>query len=564
MIDLGLTTYLGGLQAAWKGSDTDQLLWYASFDGSGWTAPAVIPGAGSSVGPALDIYNGLEYAAWKGSDGDQLLWYSSAGASGWAPQQVIPGAGSDVGPSLAKYNGLLYAAWKGSGGDQEIWYASFDGSGWAPQQVIPGVGSGFGPSLAAWDVDSGGDGRLYAAWRGAVDDPTLYYSSFDGSNWAPPQVIPGVGSSVGPCLRVIYGRLYAAWVGAADDQQLYYSSFDGSSWAPQQVIPGVGSRFGPSLAVFNGLLYAAWRGEVGDEQVYYSSFDGSNWAPQAVIPGAGSGPVPAPAAGLGSNSNYILSSGCNPLIGLSVTIEVTEDIVWQSASGPTEGFGFQLNAYSSPGGLCAYQQYVIYLNGTELTVGVDNWPVSGDNLINDLFSVASLPAIALPAGSVLQISLQNDSAGNVTAATFGVTDNQGNVQVNAPVDLLSIDGVTSADLAPITAFELDFVGPINGESAVLSSGAGWIAYDVDAASPLTVLNTEPACVESTAVTAEATNSFYSPLPTTTSTSFIQPFGVSTAATMIRKQGKPRPGLIAPPAQASAKPGPAEQRAPSSR
>ena len=365
-------------------------------------------------------------------------------------------------------------------------------------------------------------------------------------------------------LTTYLGGLQAAWKGSDTDELLWYASFDGSNWAPPQVIPGVGSRFGPSLAVFNGLLYAAWRGEVGDEQVYYSSFDGSNWAPQAVIPGAGSGPVPAPAAGLGSNSNYILSSGCNPLIGLSVTIEVTEDIVWQSASGPTEGFGFQLNAYSSPGGLCAYQQYVIYLNGTELTVGVDNWPVSGDNLINDLFSVASLPAIALPAGSVLQISLQNDSAGNVTAATFGVTDNQGNVQVNAPVDLLSIDGVTSADLAPITAFELDFVGPINGESAVLSSGAGWIAYDVDAASPLTVLNTEPACVESTAVTAEATNSFYSPLPTTTSTSFIQPFGVSTAATMIRKQGKPRPGLIAPPAQASAKPGPAEQRAPSSR
>ena len=108
MIDLGLTTYMGGLQAAWKGSDTDELLWYASFDGSSWSAPAVIPGASSSVGPALDIYNGLEYAAWKGSDGDQLLWYSSAGASGWAPQQVIPGAGSDVGPSLAQYNRLLW------------------------------------------------------------------------------------------------------------------------------------------------------------------------------------------------------------------------------------------------------------------------------------------------------------------------------------------------------------------------------------------------------------------------------------------------------------------------
>jgi hypothetical protein len=296
--------------------------------------------------------------------------------------------------------------------------------------------------------------------------------------------------------------------------------------------------------VFNGLLYAAWRGADGDQQVYFSSFDGSGWAPQQVIPGAGSGPAPAPAAGLGSNSNYILASDCNPLTGLWVTIEVTEDIVWQSASGSTEGFGFQLNAYSPSGGQCAYQQYVIYLNGTEVMGGIDNWPVSGNNIINDFFPLASLPAVTLPAGYVLQISLQNDNDGNVVAATYDVIDNQGNVLANVTQDLLSLGNVTSADLAPITAFELDFVGPVNGESAVLSSGSGWFGYN--ATSPLTVLNQEPSCVETGAVTAETTNSSYSWMPAApTSNSFIQYFSVSSAATMIQKQGKPRPGLIVP-------------------
>jgi hypothetical protein len=42
------------------------------------------------------------------------------------------------------------------------------------------------------------------------------------------------------------------------------------------------------------------------------------------------------------------------------------------------------------------------------------------------------------------------------------------------VVLESISGVTSNDLAPIVAFELNLVGPVNGESAVLSSGAGTI------------------------------------------------------------------------------------------
>jgi hypothetical protein len=544
MIDLGLTTYLDQLQAAWKDNDIDDLLWYASFDGSSWSAPAVIPGAGSDVGPALDIFNGLEYAAWKGSNGDTELWYSSAGASGWAPQQVIRGVASDVGPSLAQYNGLLYAAWKGSNGDQEIWYSSFDGSGWAPQQVIPGVGSSVGPSLAAWDVDSGGDGQLYAAWKGADGDTNLYYSSFDGSNWAPQQVIPGVASDVGPSLRVIYGQLYAAWVGADGDPSLFYSSFDGSGWAPQQVIPGVGSSLGPALAVFNGLLYAAWRGADGDQQVYFSSFDGSNWAPQGVIPGAGSGPVPAPGAGLGSNSNYILASDCNPLINLTVTIEVTEDIVWQSASGSVDGFGFQLNAYSPSGDLSTYQQYLIYLGDTELMGGIDNWASVTSQTVNDFFPLASLPSVTLPAGYVLQISLQNDNDGNVVGATYGVIDNQGNTLANVTQDLLSLDNVTSADLAPITAFELDFVGPINGESAVLSSGAGWFAYQ--SASPLAVLSQEPPCIDSPLVTVETTNSSYSWMPAAvTSDSLIQYFSVSAAAAMINKQGKRRPGLIVP-------------------
>jgi hypothetical protein len=274
------------------------------------------------------------------------------------------------------------------------------------------VGSSVGPSLAGFDRD----GLLYAAWRGADGDTNLYYSSFDGSGWAAQQPIPG-GSDVGPCLRVINGLLYAAWVGADGDPRLFYSSFDGSGWAAQQVIPGVGSSIGPSLGVFNGLLYAAWRGADTDQQVYYSSFDGSGWAPQQVIPGAGSGPVPAPAGGLGSNSNYLLSSDCNPLIDLSVTIKVTEDIVWQSSDGPTEGFGFQLNAYAPSGDLSGYQQYLIYLGDTELMGGIDNWGPNGQ-LINDFFPLTSLPSVTLPAGYALQISLQNDGDGNVTGATY--------------------------------------------------------------------------------------------------------------------------------------------------
>ncbi len=75
-----------------------------------------------------------------------------------------------------------------------------------------------------------------------------------------------------------------------------------------------------------------------------------HWVNRALwVIGQPTNPVPNPASGLGSNSNYILFSGCKPLNGLSVTICVTQDIVCKSASGSTSGFGFQLNAYSPKG-----------------------------------------------------------------------------------------------------------------------------------------------------------------------------------------------------------------------
>ena len=303
MMNLGITASGSLLFAAWAGSDSDQQLWYSTFNGSSWAPPAQIPGE-SSVGPSLAVGpGGTLYAAWKGSGSDETLWYSSFNGSSWAPQAQIPGAASSVGPSLAAFQDPLYAAWKGSGSDETLWYSSFNGSSWAPQAQIPGTASPVGPSLAV-------------AEEFAVDPP-----------------------------------LYAAWAGTDSDQQLWYSSFNGSSWAAQAQIPGE-SSVGPSLAAFNGLLYAVWLGSDGDQRLWYSSFNGSSWAPQAQIPGAQaavSDPVPVPAAGLGGNSNYILASDCNSLINVSVTINVTEDIVWQSASGQTDGFGFQLNAYSPTG-----------------------------------------------------------------------------------------------------------------------------------------------------------------------------------------------------------------------
>ncbi len=279
-------------------------------------------------------------------------------------------------------------------------------------------------------------------------------------------------------------------------------------------------------------------GAFGGSGIKAALFSGTDPA----VPG---NPVPVPPSGLGSNSNYIFDSKCNPLLGLTVTINVTQDIVCKSVSGSTtssetKGFGFQLNAYSPKKEKSAWQQYVIALFGNEITGAVDNWPLTGPNIINNFFSMTELPG-KIPAGYQLKIALHNDAKNNITGATYSVVDNHGKTLASVTKVLTSLSGVTSADIAPIIAFEVNLVGPVNSESAVLSSGEGSIIYE--ATTPMTALNAEPSCAESGYITAETANSVYGVLNSGPSTEFSQSFNITSGLAMIHKQGKVRPGLI---------------------
>jgi hypothetical protein len=257
---------------------------------------------------------------------------------------------------------------------------------------------------------------------------------------------------------------------------------------------------------------------------------------EADFPGTAS--VSAPSAGLGSNSNYFLYSNCNPITGLSVSISVTQDIVG------SDGFGFQVNGYSAQGDHDGAQQYVITLNPQgQLYAGVDNWQNGSTQLINDFVGLTNLPGAKLPAGYTLTIALQNDANGNITGAAYTVVDNQGNTVANQTIDLLSLNlyggggPVTAADLAPLVAFQLNFVDWANGGTTTLSSGGGTITYS--ATTSLSVLSSEPACVDWNYVTVETANSIYGPLPSGSSQTFTQSFAATQAGAVIRKQGPVR-------------------------
>jgi hypothetical protein len=131
-----MSEFNGKLYAAWKDAN-DAGLWYASFDGSKWSAEARIPNVASSSGPSLAVFGNKLYAAWKGRGADQRLWYVSFDGLKWSPQAQIPGATSGSAPALSVFNGKLYVVWKSSGADIGISCASFDGSTWSNVPNLP-------------------------------------------------------------------------------------------------------------------------------------------------------------------------------------------------------------------------------------------------------------------------------------------------------------------------------------------------------------------------------------------------------------------------------------------
>jgi hypothetical protein len=255
--------------------------------------------------------------------------------------------------------------------------------------------------------------------------------------------------------------------------------------------------------------------------------------------------APAPTQGLGSNFNYIIDCNCNVIRSLMVVINVTEEIVAEFG-----GWGFQLNCYSPVNETSAWQQYAIYMppwgppQPAFLTAAVNNWPANPtgptDSLIATGATLKIMKNTVLPAGYSLVIALNFDQNQNVIGANYAVNDNNGNAIGTAVINLLEL-GVSSQDVSPIIAFELDLVGAFNKLEAILSSGAGTISYFVQP--DMIVRNELPPCIETRAETLETSNCFYGPLPANGGWELVQSFNSSSAVPMIRQVVKPRPPLV---------------------
>jgi hypothetical protein len=472
------------------------------------------------VGTNNDLYHN-----WQTSPGS-TDWFGETRFPGDSAQQVAVGQNTDGRLEIfyVGTNNDLYHNWQTKPSGSTAWFGETRFPGDSAQQVAVGQNQ---------------DGRLEIFYVGTNDD--LYHNwqttpSTTDWFWAGETRFPGDSAKQVTVVQNQDGRLETFYVGTNND--VYHNwqvDPNSTEWAGEFKFPGDSAK-----------QIAAGLNSDGRLEIFYVGTNNDLYHNWQISPGGGwtnnetGDPVTVPLAGLGSNSNYILYSDCGPLTDLAITIEVTEDIVWQSSGGGSlTGFGFQLNGYSPSGQLTAWQQYIIALINGNIIGAIENWPVSGGDLIYAKFNlVIEMPIlnVMIPAGYRLRILLQDNEAGYITGAYYAVIDNNGNT-VGSQTQTISSSGGHPNDIAPMIAFELNLVGPANGESAVLSSGAGTIIYE--ASSLLTVLKKEPPCAESSQVTGETTNSFYSTMTPGPSNILAQNFSVSSGTPMIRKEGKNR-------------------------
>jgi hypothetical protein len=241
---------------------------------------------------------------------------------------------------------------------------------------------------------------------------------------------------------------------------------------------------------------------------------------------------PPPGTGLISNFNYFLGDGGKALTGVSATLNVDVDLI-----SIANGWSFQLNGYSTEGPSITteWQQFVIYLepNSTQLWARIDTWSgtANADELNRIDVALANLPGSTVKAGYQFTFTVNNDTSGNVTGATYAVNDNTGkllgNVTINILGQTLRTTGkpATSANLAPLAAFQFNIGGDAGSTTAKFTGGAGTITYS--ASNALTATSTEPSYTDFNDGTAENGNLVFGPLPQTANQVITQSFQATT-------------------------------------
>ena len=362
-VGASFSVYGKTLMAVWKGPGNDTRLWWSQttfsawegWTGAQWSAPALFsgPNFASSLAPCLT--DAVTYAdgssgiamVWRGAQ-DNSIWYAYYDGKNWGPAAQVPAAASEAAPTATYYQTSLMVSWRGVGTDQSIYWSVLPParSGllhmlptWTTPAKVPDVGgSSDSPALAA------AASAAYLFWKGLGTDPRIFYATYNGTTWTAPQMVDGVGTSVGPVARAAFlgpvatDTIWLAWKGKDTDTRVFYSSLGSNKqWSPQQPLAVAATNSRPALAAYDDVMFTGWSDAAGSG-IFWGALLGIS-APAPAAPVASRTFSPAPWTTPGINS-----------LGGSVILTVRSDGTWSATFNTTNGAGvsgytFQIRAY---------------------------------------------------------------------------------------------------------------------------------------------------------------------------------------------------------------------------
>jgi hypothetical protein len=144
----------------------------------------------------------LLFMVWRGADNDQRLWRTNGS---WTPPQCglscaqyhVGNKGSSNFPALAVYHDERSLVWTGGAGNSNLLWSKDDQDNqvWGGRPHILTVGTERFPARANYQD------RLIAAWKSVGDHKYIYWTPFEGTNWARPPVRQSdTGASNGPAI----------------------------------------------------------------------------------------------------------------------------------------------------------------------------------------------------------------------------------------------------------------------------------------------------------------------------------------------------------------------------
>ncbi len=433
--------------------------------------------------------DGEQHINFVGADGELRELFYRPG-DGWVNNSLTKLADSTGLPSRES----ALAGYARSGGDQHVFYIGRDGhvhefhiepgGSWEDNDLIMLSGNGVGAyPISALDAYAGTDGGQHVNFIGADGHVRELYLE-PGKHWLNNDLTLLSQSKTSPMLD---SSLDGYW-GEQNGQHVNYIAQDGhvhelyihpgARWVDNDLIQLAGSRvFAMPHTPLSGYAWGHNESDIS-QHVNFIGADGHVYEALAR-----------------SHEGWILN-----------------DLTHKSGDGVIPGPGSSLNSYLGPD----FGQHVNFI-GTDGHVRELYIPSGGEWVNNDLTQLSQSTALPQTQSALAGFWGDGDSQHVHYIDTDGHlhelyipsngkwVDNDLNFHVVAQFRE-TLAGEKKGFLAPVTAFQLNIVGPVNSEGTVFSSGAGTITYS--ASEFLTVLTDQPACTAVFFDTAETANTSY--------------------------------------------------------